>query len=644
MRKLIVTVAIAVFFAACGGGSSSTTPASTTTTTSSSTAKITGTAKTTATAKPGQTGGGQHYAAMASATVTLWKISPDGTVTQVDIGTVTTDSTGAFTIPSAAIPATGTGAATDYYYEVRITDGTNTVKYPLAPKADMTIAASPDTTLAATMLADVVNNPNSAGNPTPTAETINLSATLVSSNVTDLTGKTTLPTASGTTATVLAAANGMATAGGNAEAEYKALQFGSEYAGFKTDLTAADATAVAGYIMRIAKESCGTQNNPMTILAAEALATALKAGTTYTATEVLTAYNAIANPQAATSRITDYGTTITGIDTATTLTDLQLTALLTRRSITTVDASTALTPDQALSMLLYLGSATGNLCQNNALATARMVAALTGSSLFASPAIMNYEIYNTATGGCSAPNTSFAADDVQIFIPKTSTLSATGVTVSATGFNGNAPYTLTLENDRYRTTGTSPVVCVTAGTSLAYTITATLSDASTLTKMVTRQHNIVPEPALLQMNGGNVSQDQAAPTFSTDKRPIFNWTPATDLYTQITTPPAGSQVKYTYEFAHYIKDSGGPINPPTTACPGANTGGAHKLYTVNNFIPASDCQPTTCATAQSVAASQVECRMYINAWLVDQNDKLLGQAAGTFRYFCPDTNSDGQCD
>ncbi len=633
-----ISFAVLLTLSACGGSSGYSSGASN----GYTTATITGSAKTTPTGKPGQNGGGHHYAAMANATVTLWKIPPDGIPAQVDIGTVTTDSTGAFTIPNVTLPTTGTGATTDYYYEVRITDGTNTVTYPLAPKADMTIAATPDTTLAATILKDVVNDPSASTNPTPTADIINQSAAAVTSNVTDLSGKTTLPGASDTAAAVLAAANGVAAAGGNGEADYKALQFSSEYAGFKADLTAADSAAVAGYIMRISRESCGTANDPASLLDAQALAVDLKAGTQYTAADVLAAYNAIANPQAAAGRITDYGTAISGFDGSTAITDLQLIPFLSRRNLTTVASGTNLDPDQALSMLLYLGSASGNLCTTNALDFSRMVASLTGSALMNAPKIMNYEVFNDMIGSCTNTQVHFAADDVQVFIPKTSPITGvTGVTVSAAGFNGNAPLALTLQNDRWRSDNTAP--CVAKDTSATYTITATLSDASTVTATVTRQHNKVPEPNAFTINGTQLTNVDTSPVTSTDTRPLFAWTAPADLQATMTgagAPPAGAQVKYTYEFAHYKVGSGAPINPPTAACPGANTGGARKLYSLDHFIPAADCNPTACkneqvALGQATAGDTFECRMYINAWLVDQNDALLGQAAGSFGFFTP---------
>ena len=643
IKSLIIVLYLTVFLAACSGNSSSTATTSTTTT-SSGNVTITGSAKTTTSGKPSINGSLPHYVALPSATVTMSKVTPDGTKTAVNIGTVTTDSSGNFTIPNVVVPTTGTGASTDYFYEIKVTDGTNTVTYPVAPTADISITMSPASTLADNILASVVDNPNSASVPTPAATVINNAVALVGQNMTDLSGKTTLPNSTDTSDKILAAANGVASAGGNAEAEYRALQFGSEYAGFKANLATATDDDVAGYLMRISKESCGTANNPVTILDTQALATALKAGLQYTANGILTAYNSVATQQAAASKITDYGSAISGFDGSTAITDLQLIAYLARRNLTTVNSTTNLDPDQAMSFLIFLGSASGNLCTTNALNFARMVASLTSSSLMTSPKIMNYEIYNSMYGGCTGSNVSFSADDVQVFIPKNSTITGvTGVTVSAAGFNSNLPYQLTLDNDRYRTTGTSPVVCVAQDTSLTYTITATLTDNSTLTQAVTRQHNKVPEPTVFTINGVQLTNVDTSPVISVDTRPLFAWTAPATLQATMTgagAPPAGSTVKYTYEFAHYKVGSGGPINPPTTACPGANTGGARKLYTVNHFIPAADCNPTACKTAQVTAGTATnsdtfECRIYINAWLVDKNDKLLGQAAGSFGYFKP---------
>lgn len=656
-----ISFAALLTLAACGGGSSSSTPATTTTTTtttttSATTAKITGSAKTTAkpSGKPGQNDGGQHFAAMAGATVTLWKIFPDGTETQdTSIGTVTTDSSGNFTLPAVTIPTTGTGAVTDYYYEVRITDGTNTEAYPLAPTGDMTIAATPNTTLAASVLADVVDNPSSTTDPTPPAATINQTATLVAANAADISTKTTLPTTTSTDATVIAVANGITTAGGAAEVTYKALQFESEYAGYAADLAAATAANVGGYLTRVARESCSEATSPLYQGTAELLAALFKDPTTYTPTAIVAAYNAVAdnaNQKVLATAVTDYTALLTAIEAnPTTFTIAQQQALFTRHSLTaaTFSATSALKVDQALSFLLSLGTSSSatamNACQFQQANFSHVLASLTSHPSLASPMIVGYQIYNSAY--TCPTDTNFEADDVRIYIPKSSTATVTGVTVASsdTSFNGGGAATLTLNGDRYAyVKPNSGAACVTLGIDTTYTITATLSSGGPLTKTVTRHHVLTPEPVDFKAGSTQMSNNENSPVTTTVARPLITWTAPATLYATITGAPAGSQVKYTIEFSHYRVGSGGPIASDTASCPGFNTGGVRHLYSVDNYLPAVDCNPTACLAAQIAAgaagftsSSVVECRMYINTWLVDSYDTLLGQAAGTFGFFKP---------
>lgn len=589
---------------------------------------------------------------MTSATVTLWKIFPDGTETQdTSIGTVTTDSAGAFTIPAVAIPATGTGATTDYYYEVRITDGTNTVKYPLAPTADMTIAATPDTTLAATILNDVVDDPASTTNPTPTAATINQTAALVAANASAISTKTNLPTTTSSAATVTAVANGITTAGGAAEVAYKALQFESEYAGYAADLAAATATNVAGYLTRVTRESCSESTSPLYQGTAEVMAELFKSATTYTPTQIVAAYNAVAdnaNQKVLATAAANYAALLTAIEAnPATFTVAQQQALLTRHSLTaaTFSATSALKADQALSFLLSLGTSTSatatGACQFQQANFSHILASLTSHASLASPMIMGYQIYNSAY--TCPTDTNFEADDVRIYIPKSSTATVTGVTVASsdTSFNGGGPVTLNLNGDRYSYTkpGTG-AACVTTGVDTTYTITATLSSGGPVTKTVTRHHVVTPEPVDFKAEGTQMSNNENSPVTTTVARPLVTWTAPATLFATITGAPAGSEVKYTIEFSHYKVGSGGPIASDTASCPGFNTGGTRRLYSVDNYIPAVDCDPAACKTAQ-IAAGQAtssdtfECRMYINTWLVDKFDTLLGQAAGTFGFFKP---------
>src|SRR3990172_7605404 len=61
----------------------------------------------------------------------------------------------------------GTGAATDFYYEVRVTDGATTVAAPVAPAANTTVDVNPETDLAAKVLSDVADVPGMTALPTP---------------------------------------------------------------------------------------------------------------------------------------------------------------------------------------------------------------------------------------------------------------------------------------------------------------------------------------------------------------------------------------------------------------------------------------------------------------------------------------------
>lgn len=97
-------------------------------------------------------------------------------------------------------------------------------------------------------------------------------------------------------------------------------------------------------------------------------------------------------------------------------------------------------------------------------------------------------------------------------------------------------------------------------------------------------------------------------------------------------------VKYTYEFAHV--DTSAVQVSPASQCAQVSSG---ALYSVDSFNPTADCDVAACAASLGVSASNISCRMNIQSYLVDKNDKILGQAAGHFRFFCVDTSDDGNC-
>ena len=70
---------------------------------------------------------------LADATVTLVKISPDGT--EIDVATTTTDSEGNYSFEDVDVASGGNGESTDFYYEVRAETDELEVSAPLAPTA-----------------------------------------------------------------------------------------------------------------------------------------------------------------------------------------------------------------------------------------------------------------------------------------------------------------------------------------------------------------------------------------------------------------------------------------------------------------------------------------------------------------------------
>jgi hypothetical protein len=63
----------------------------------------------------------------------------------------------------------------------------------------------------------------------------------------------------------------------------------------------------------------------------------------------------------------------------------------------------------------------------------------------------------------------------------------------------------------------------------------------------------------------------------------------------------------------------------------------------NYFIADIDCDTAACATTSGAPESSLACRTNIQTFLVDENDRFLGQAAGNFRSYCYDSNGDGDC-
>ncbi len=605
--------------------------------------------------------------ALAAATVTLYKVYGDGRADEaVDIGTVTTADDGSFSIPDVAPAPEGEGAADDFYYEIRVAKGDLELLAPAAPQADGTVNVNPESDLASRILADVVSVPGDAAPPLPRAETIEAMRELVVQNTADLVddGAIALPSAVGAGAedNLLAVANGLAAAGGNAEKVFKAASFEAEYLALTTADDTSDAEA-ASYLARLTREAC---NQGAQVPLPRALAEALGAffntpDNTVTVTELVTAYNANSTgPDVDTAAVlAELGTLSNAVAAnlgaaASSVTELapeQLLALYANRgTLEGIEATTALGIDQAILLLQLLGD--GPSCQSNPqLDLYGFVADLIGNQALRAAAISDYRIYHNSGFGCNE------GDGDGHFVAEVDVYSAgktvTGVTIASTdtaALDGDGQISLTAAGSRY--TSNTDGICVALGTEVTYTITATFDDTTTATRTVARNHPRIPEASsqvLVDDAFQAGSADENGPTVVDTTRPLYQWTSPEQMLTNIRNDAANTgisdalaasaaTVKYTYEFAH-VDTGSNPIGPAGQC--GSVAAGA--LYAVDSFIPTVDCDVAACATALGVTADRIACRMNIQSFYVDEHDAVLGQAAGHFRFFCVDTNDDDAC-
>lgn len=600
---------------------------------------------------------------LADATVTLVKISPDGT--EEEVATTTTDSEGNYSFEDVDVASGGNGESNDFYYEIRATTDTVEVSAPVAPTEDNdAVNLSPETTLAAKILSDVVSVPFQDDKPTPAPETIEALRTLVTSDVQNLQELIDIPSLSTDSAEdVLATANGISATGTDSEKMYKTTQFESEVTGILADDTST-ADDAASYIKRVIRESCDqtTSVNPVPVLAAEAMGEAMLDETTFTPEEICAAYNADAATDADCSvkveafadmlvtieddfaGVANVSASLASMDVVTTFDSDEQIALYTKRNLdgATLALTTELEADQALAFLQTLPDSE-NPCSVSNVDITKIISDLTDDADLGDAAIEEVQIYHNSGFGCNeGDNKGHFVADVRVYLPDPS-VTIESVTIDSTDTTAlsdeDGSVDLTQENPT-RWVSDDDGVCVTHGVDVTYTVTVTLSDSSTLTQEVERNHPAVPE-ATTTFSDGSLSGDENTPTVTETVRPTFSWIAPDEVLADVLDAPERSAIKYTYEFSHYRVGAGEPISP-SDDCPMITSSGA--LYSVDNFIPTEDCDPVACAASLSdTEANDVACRINVQTFLVDEYDNYLGQGAGNFRFFCVDINADGEC-
>ena len=645
ISSILVLLLAGIILSACGGGGGSTTPAS-------------GGGSATGVSLSGNVSMDSsdlvyatsvQDAALANANVNIYKIFPDGSETLA--ASTTTDANGGYAVSGLDPASGGTGSAQDFYYEVRVTRGSLDIRAPAAPEANEVVNVTPATHIAARIVSDVAEIPNSStAMPTPDPELIEGIRELAVKDAGNLANAINMPTMGGNGAASgsIAMANGMAAAGGNAEKMYKAVQFASEAEWIQDTANSATTNEASAYIQRVIREACNQPaDNPLSGKVADILGNLMVNGDTFSVRDLISAYN---NSVPTNNQITESDAIskiqgmLTAIDTnlsadagsATDFSETEQILLYVKRGMETVTADTLLSPDQAAPFLMAaLEDGSGQVC-DAPVVLADVFGNLTNNSILKSAHIGDVEIYHDMGFGCTATNEGHFRANVEVYTP--AGVSVSGVTVVSTdssALGGDGSENLTQQGNLWvsQTNG----VCVTLDTSVTYTVSATLSDSSVLQATVTRNHPMVPE-ATAMVNGVAASNNVSAPDVVTERRPLYTWDSPEAMLANITNAPAGSAVKYQYEFSHIdVTDS--PV-APLPQCGSVLYG---PMYAVDNFLPTVDCDPAACAAAAGRNQADISCRINIQTYLVDDADKVLGQAAGNFTFFCVDTDGDGNC-
>lgn len=616
--------------------------------------------------------GSSENSALPNATVELVKVfSGDLPAEPVDIGAVTTDDTGAYTLPAIEKVPDANGSSESFYYEVHVTKGDLTLKTPIAATTDVEANISPETDLAAKILSDVVAVPGVDNPPLPDNKIVEAVRELVLSEAATLTDDKAIiipsATALGFDANSLAAANGLAANGGNAEKLFKAASFSAEEMALTNNVETTDEDAT-GYINRVIREGCNQSAEdylPQPI--AEAFGEYFNAQNTLTSQQIVTAYNNhfTGTPVVPNTAVQNFKAMLT--DVAEKLaasaivsdqidTNKQL-ALYTMRELDpeAFSSTTPLDADQALAFIQTLGAQQCRFTPQ--LDLFGFIAELLEKPALAQPAIAFAEIYHNSGFGCNEGSGKGHFMATVKVSRKNKTINSVTITSNdsdTTVLGDDATETLSFRSSGLFDTydSNSDNICVNLGTEVSYTVTANFSDATSVSTTVERNHPRIPEAAsqvyvddAFQPGSG----DSANPTVVTVSRPLYQWTSPETLFEMIANDPENTAikdallagdfaVKYTYEFAHV--DTGIEQVSPAQQCAQVSSG---ALYSVDSFNPTEDCDVTACATALGVDPSRISCRMNIQSYLVDKNDKVLGQAAGHFRFFCVDTDEDGNC-
>lgn len=589
---------------------------------------------------------------LPSAAVTIYKIYADGTEEAVSGITATTDANGNYTLTNVPVAETGTGASTDFYYEVRATSGGLEVIAATAPTSDTNVNISPETNIAAAMLTEVAEVSNAASaNVLPTEGTIENLRSMVFANISSMTSFTPPSVATSNEANVIIAAEAVSSNDGNAEKLLRAYELQKEELYLQQNRSSVSESKVASYLERFTQAACDfNANTNLPQESSSALAGAFKNGETFTLDKVVTAFNnnndGTVPDMTVDGAISSFSTTLNTLNSALTdKSDISSNALLAlyanRGDLASISSSTIFEADQVLAIIQAMLPA-NQQCQGGVNYIGLVSELLGNDALAANPSFADVEVYHQRL---QCPDSGSLEARVKLYLPKD--ITTNGVTISASGMtdtSGNSVASADLVADDFPAYGTSnwklsggsQQVCLAFNQTYGFTITASLSSRGPLTATVTRKVMDIPEAQITLITSDYTeTQFQTGqpntPTHITDERPIFKWTPVpgTDSATAIGAP-SGTQIKYLYDITHFNITTGGPENRDFVNCPGEQNN--TRFYDKDYILSPIDCNVDKCNAA--LPDAQHVCRLHVQTVLVNESDETLGWSAGADMYYC----------
>ncbi|MBI2092060.1 MAG: hypothetical protein HYT75_03590 [Deltaproteobacteria bacterium] len=560
---------------------------------------------------------------LPNATVDLYKISADGTEEIVAGKSTTTDANGNYTITDFTPAVPGTGALTDFYYEIRATSGDVEVIAAAAPTEDATVNLTPETKVAAIMLNDVLNGAQTI----PQKSIIDQLNTVVSYSLYNYGDTVTQPSTIATAETnLLYIGTGLANDSGNAEFAARAVEADKTYLGISSS------TASAYLEEKVIRRGCLYDAD--LIVSSDAIngafADALISGTTVTPDQIITAYNNNSSSTATASATADaFGNILTAIENAftqgTALATSNVIGVYSQRDLSAVATDTALEIDQGLS---FLESVVG--CGGSGVDWIGFTNELLGTSLAynssaekagestAGNYIVDENLYPSSTAICQEGGTLGGIVILEM---------NAGVSITSVIITGNGdPLTLIYDNEhayRINPNDASAARCIGFGTEKEITVTANFSDGSSdvITKTITSLD--VPEPTISSVDrcdtelGMLLSESELDPTCVSVSRPVFQWVPSPGAENVPTDAPSGSKLMYVFDV--------------TSPCSSYQvTSPVDKSFMLSPI----ECDPAACGETTGT------CRLFMRAEVYDANGRIISAGPAAFAYVCVEGQPD----